>query len=132
MGDDFFHDNDFEGAVDLTPLLDAVFILIIFFAVASSFSKPVLDIILPTSETAAASKTKQDEIIVSINSEGEIFSGGVLYTRNNITDLMKQDMEKAINLYVDEKAPFDSFLVVLDCSRKEGRNNVFISTEKRQ
>ena len=131
MDDDFFRDDEFEGGVDLTPLLDAVFILIIFFAVATTFSKPVLDIILPESETASASDSANKEITVSINCEGIIISKGVNYTAENISELMKTDIDKAINLYVDEKAPFESFLLVLDSSRKEGRDNVYISTEKK-
>ena len=105
--------------------------LLFFFAVATTFSKPVLDIILPESETASASDSANKEITVSINCEGIIISKGVNYTAENISELMKTDIDKAINLYVDEKAPFESFLLVLDSSRKEGRDNVYISTEKK-
>ncbi len=132
MDNGFLHDDEFEGGIDLTPLLDAVFILIIFFAVATTFSKPVLDIILPASETAEVSGPSTAEITVSISREGEITSDGVLYTEDNIAELMRTDMEKPVNLYVDEKAPFESFLIVIDSSRKEGRDNVYISTEKKK
>ena len=132
MDDEFFSDNEFEGVIDLTPLLDAVFILIIFFAIATTFSKPVLDIILPVSETAESSGKSREEMTVSISRNGKITSEGVTYTEDNIEELMRTDMEKPINLYVDEKAPFDSFLIVIDSSRKEGRDNVYISTEKKK
>lgn len=132
MDDDFFGEDDYSGNVDLTPLLDAVFILIIFFAIAATFSKPVLDVILPESETAEEISVSEGEIAISINRKGEIIFDGKKYTEKNISTLMNKDRKKAIYLYIDEEAPFKSFLIVLDSSRKEGRDNVYISTEKKR
>ena len=70
----------------------------------------MLDIILPASETAEVSGPSTAEITVSISREGEITSDGVLYTEDNIAELMRTDMEKPVNLYVDEKAPLKVFL----------------------
>ncbi len=43
---------DEEPQIDLTPLIDCLFTLIIFFVLTMSFSRPVLEVILPESQTA--------------------------------------------------------------------------------
>ena len=46
------HDFDEDASIDLTPVIDVIFMLLIFFIMTTTFSKPVLDIVLPASETA--------------------------------------------------------------------------------
>ena len=46
------HDFDEDASIDLTPVIDVIFMLLIFFIMTTTFSKPVLDIVLPASETS--------------------------------------------------------------------------------
>jgi len=48
-----FLDDEFGADIDLTPLIDVVFMLLLFFILAASFSAPVLQVALPTARTAA-------------------------------------------------------------------------------
>ena len=43
------HDFDEDASIDLTPVIDVIFMLLIFFIMTTTFSKPVLDIVLPAS-----------------------------------------------------------------------------------
>lgn len=52
------HDFDEDASIDLTPVIDVIFMLLIFFIMTTTFSKPVLDIVLPASETAEESSRK--------------------------------------------------------------------------
>ena len=45
-------DFDEDINIDLTPLIDVIFMLLIFFIMTTTFSKPVIDIMLPASKTA--------------------------------------------------------------------------------
>lgn len=45
-----FEDDDLS--LDLTPLIDVIFMLVIFFVLTTTFSKPVIDMILPKSTSA--------------------------------------------------------------------------------
>ena len=47
-----FLDDDFDADIDLTPLIDVVFMLLLFFILAASFSQPVLQVALPAAGTA--------------------------------------------------------------------------------
>ena len=52
MTPNFFDNFEDEPQIDLTPLIDCLFMLIIFFVLTMSFSRPVLEIILPQAEHA--------------------------------------------------------------------------------
>ena len=52
------HDFDEDASIDLTPVIDVIFMLLIFFIMTTTFSKPVLDIVLPASETSEESSRK--------------------------------------------------------------------------
>ena len=60
---------DEEPQIDLTPLIDCLFMLIIFFVLTMSFSKPVLEIMLPESRSAIEQKADK-QIIVFVSQDG--------------------------------------------------------------
>lgn len=62
MLDDF----EEEDGIDITPLIDCVFMLLVFFIMTTTFSKPVLDIVLPKSEVATRLSERPREIVVSV------------------------------------------------------------------
>lgn len=54
---------DEEPSIDLTPLIDTIFMLLIFFIMTTTFSRPVLDILLPESEEAEVSGEHREQVI---------------------------------------------------------------------
>ena len=104
------HDFDEDASIDLTPVIDVIFMLLIFFIMTTTFSKPVLDIVLPASETAEESSRKNAELVISVKADG---------TRP----------EALLNLYVDEKAPFEAFVGVIDIARLKRGGHFVISTQ---
>ena len=60
------HDFDEDASIDLTPVIDVIFMLLIFFIMTTTFSKPVLDIVLPASDTAEESSRKNAELVISV------------------------------------------------------------------
>ena len=54
-------DLEEEPSIDLTPLIDTIFMLLIFFIMTTTFSRPVLDIVLPASSEAEASSEKREK-----------------------------------------------------------------------
>ena len=66
------HDFDEDASIDLTPVIDVIFMLLIFFIMTTTFSKPVLDIVLPASETAEESSRKNAELVISVKADGTI------------------------------------------------------------
>ncbi len=125
-----FNDDDDDLSIDLTPLIDVVFMLLIFFIMTTTFSKPVLDIILPKAETAAAPEEKSKEILVSITHNGTLFYQDKIIDMPTLVDKLRSDKEAVLNIYVDKSAPFEAFVNVVDMAKTEREGRFVISTEK--
>jgi len=132
MNNNFLFDEDAYSDIDLTPLIDVVFLLIIFFVLAASFSKPVLEIILPSSNTAEREQHDNGELLVEITNEGEIFYNNTLYNQDNIMQLLNADPTSTMVLHVDKEAPFKAFLLIIDSAKKINRNNIVVATDEEQ
>ena len=63
-----FDELEEEPRVDLTPLIDVIFMLVIFFVMTMTFSKPVLDVVLPAAQNSEVRK-KAAELVLSVNSD---------------------------------------------------------------
>ena len=122
-------EHEIEDHIDLTPLIDAMFLLLIFFIMATTFAKPVMDVILPHAESSAKTDSRQDQMLISIDSQGRIFHESREFSLETLPDLLSRHPELPVNFYVDEKAPFKSFVKVLDQARLKKRDQIVISTD---
>lgn len=128
MIEDFSLDREFDEEIDLTPLIDVVFILLIFFFITSTFIQPSLPVDLAKAESASASAEREEQLVITINADGTFFHEGVVMLREEIPQLIRANPELGINLFVDRAAPFESFLSVIDETRLLGRDDVSITT----
>ena len=118
---------------DLTPLIDVVFILLIFFIVTSSFKsdKFALDLTLPNSSSKQKVINKK-QINIEVNKKYIAFMG----TKVKLIDLQKhlekiQDKSKSININIDQDVPYKKVIEVLDILQLNSLNNIaFITKEK--
>ena len=125
---DFSLDNAFDAEMDLTPLIDVVFILLIFFFITSTFIQPSLPVTLAKAASATASTERKEQVGITIDAAGDFFNEGVPLARENISELIQANPGLGINLSVDRIAPFESFLKVIDDARLLGREDLSIST----
>ena len=67
-----YQQNDDDSAIDITPMLDIVFIMLIFFIVTASFVKESgIDVNRPSASTAV--RQEQGNILVAINQDNQIW-----------------------------------------------------------
>ncbi len=128
MIEDFSLDKEFDEEIDLTPLIDVVFILLIFFFITSTFIQPSLPVNLAKAASASASAERREQLVITIDADGTLFHEGVVLIREEIPALIRANPELGINLFVDRAAPFESFLSVIDETRLQGREDVSITT----
>ena len=117
-----------EPSIDLTPLIDTLFMLLIFFIMTTTFSRPVLDIILPASSEAEASAEKREQVI-SIKADGSLHYEGRMIDRSEVDAILAERPEALLNLYVDQKAPFEAFVEVVDIAKVRKGGRFVISTQ---
>lgn len=127
MTPNFFDNFEDEPQIDLTPLIDCLFMLIIFFVLTMSFSRPVLEIILPQAEHAEK-HSKRQEIVLSVKADGSLWLGDDVTTLEGLSATLDAAPEKLLNIFMDEKAPFSSFVAVVDLAKVKRAGKFVIST----
>ena len=128
-------------SMDLTPLIDVVFLLLIFFMVATNFSKfSSMDIKVPKS-TVENKNTAIETIEVLLNSNKilniRITTNGFVENQevveNNlnqkITDLLKANNNKNIILIADEVLDYGYIIKVMSILKEAGVEGISLKTE---
>ncbi|WP_018624845.1 ExbD/TolR family protein [Kangiella aquimarina] len=125
-----------ELQLNLTPLIDVVFLLLIFFMVSTSFKKES-KISLDLPEASGEIAEKLPEVIeISINKDGEVFVNGEgLINRQleTIKDAIKQvanDPATPLVINADAQAPYQSVISVMDAAGQVGFNNLTLATQQ--
>lgn len=67
-----------ELEINMTPMIDVVFMLLIFFMVATTFLDPEkeMDVRLPEAESGSESEVDPDKIVINVDESGRIVMGG--------------------------------------------------------
>ena len=131
---------DFEGRarihshLDIAPLIDIVFLLLVFFMLTSTFLVPeAIELELPESKSAIPAEVTP--IIVSLNQTGELAlndeSLSLEQLQQAIKPLIAQDVEAAITLKSDARTEVQLLLKVMDEIRAAGGTNVGLATMKK-
>jgi len=122
-----------EGAqIDLTPMLDVVFIMLIFFIVTASFIKEAgIEVNRPEAST---SQPKENvNILVAVNANNEIWMDkrriDVRAVRANIERLHAENPKGAVVIQADNESNTKTVTGVLDAAREAGVYDVSLATE---
>ncbi len=129
MDEMHFLENEFEADIDLTPLIDVVFMLLLFFILASTFSLPVLPVALPKAGTAERGADDSTRLVLTIDAEGILYHQAAPIAAQDVPGLLAAGAEGPVELRVDRAAPFDAFVGVMDHLRACGRSNVLITAK---
>ena len=129
-----FKKNREESEINITPMLDIVFIMLIFFIVTTSFVKEIsIDVNRPTKSPIKEQK-KSEVISVRISGEGQIFVQDRLITldavRANIESSLALNPEATVVVVSDREADAGFLVKVIDQSRLAGARNVSLAAQK--
>lgn len=122
-----------EATIDMTPMLDVVFIMLIFFIVTASFVKEAgIDVNRP--EAATAVKKDRANILVAISDKGEIWINkrrvDVRAVQANIERLHAENPQGSVVIQADKKATTETLIKVMDASRAAGVFDVSIAAQE--
>ena len=121
-----------ESAIDMTPMLDIVFIMLIFFIVTASFVKEAgIDVNRPGAVTAE--KKEKASILVAITDKGEIWIDkrpvDVRAVRANIERLRAENPQGSVVIQADKESKNGLLVKVMDAARQAGVENVSLAAE---
>ena len=128
---DDIHADEEENEINLTPMLDVVFIMLIFFIVTASFIKEAgIDVNRPDAPVTE-SKPEDANILVVINANDEIWIDRRLIDpralRANIERLHAENPQGSVVIKADKKSTNKMLVTVMDSSRNAGVYNISIA-----
>ena len=117
-------------AIQLAPLIDIVFLILIFFMVTSVYGalESEVDITLPTADSAVQTERNRGEIFINLRADGAIVVNNQEHTIPELQELLHQVAELfpggAVIIRGDQSAVLGRAIEVLDCCRKADIQNV--------
>ena len=131
----FKEDNKSENQINILPMIDIIFAILSFFIISSLFLSRIdsIEINLPESSTSIIEKNKP--LIISIDSNEQIYFKEKLISINNISGIIKASLGELENsliiLRADASLKHGFIIKVLDELRKIEKLKIGISTIKK-
>lgn len=121
-----------EAPINLMPLIDMVFLLLIFFLVATTFAQEEreINIQLPGTSLAQALSAPPQQVIINILADGTTKVGGRTYDRRQLSDMLSrvadEQPDREVLIRADERSIVKYFAGVAGLCRRVGINEVKI------
>lgn len=126
-----------DTTINLTPLIDVVFLLLIFFMVSTSFTRETqIKLELPKADVEKM-QTKPDSVEISIDKEGRLFVNGKALVNSKIetlkravSSLLNDSKSNPVIISADANTPYQSVVLAMDAASQLGINNLKMATQK--
>jgi len=130
------HRETDEAEINITPMLDIVFIMLIFFIVTTSFVKEKgLEVSRPSSSPPKEIKKNKGPIVVKIDANGNIMLKGRLLERKAVeANLEREKAEKPdspLIIAAHPDAETDALVTILDAAEAVGVGSVSVATTRK-
>ena len=132
-------DKDLDGGLDepvlnLTPMIDVVFLLLIFFMVATTFLDPErqIDIDLPQAESGERVERTPEEVVINVFRDGRIRLGDrevdTVQLEEALVHAARRDPETPVTIRGDRLVHHQDVVMVMDACSKAGLSNLAVGT----
>jgi biopolymer transport protein ExbD len=123
-------DDAAEGGIDMSPMIDCVFILLIFFIVTTTFVEET-GIEVDKPQAASASRLEKTSILIALTAQGSVVYGGREIGISGVQPLVKRMLQKEnlpVILQADAAAPYGIAVRVVDEAKLAGASKVSLAT----
>jgi biopolymer transport protein ExbD len=120
-------------ALDLTPMLDVIFLLLVFFLLTSIFARPLLELELP--QAASGRAASEPEISLTILPDETLVLNDRLVSWGELPVVLEgllaaRKGERQVSLRSDRGVPFGRVVEVMDLAKRAGAENIAVVTER--
>ena len=127
-------ETESDTQVQMAPLIDCVFLLLIFFLVTQALREihPELPLDLPDAGASVKAKAVENTVIISVTKDGTIHVGGQAVTTRTLLTKLRDHARRPdarVRIDGDRAAAFQHIAYVLDLCQFEGLNNVGVRTK---
>lgn len=135
----FFRQKKQEITVNLTPLIDVVFLLLIFFMVSTSFTRETqIKLELPKASVEPLD-TKPETLEISIDKEGRYFVNGKGLVNESLETLkaalkpsIDSNKDTPVIISADANTPYQSVVTAMDATSQLGVVNLQMATQRNE
>lgn len=123
-------DDGNEGAIDLSPMIDCVFILLIFFIVTTTFVEET-GVQVDKPQAASASRLEKTSIMIALTAKGEVVYGGREIGISGVQPLVRRMLQKEdlpVIIQADSAVPSGLMVRIVDQAKLGGAEKVSIAT----
>lgn len=122
-----------DGEINMSPLIDIVFILLIFFIVTTVFKNdPGVEVNVPQANSATV--MKGESVMLAVSRDGQVYHGGRNIGLEGVQDVVRafvlENEDVPIVVQCDVNALHGKVLMVVDEARLAGAKQVFSATER--
>ncbi|SBS34247.1 Biopolymer transport protein ExbD [Marinomonas spartinae] len=124
--------------INLTPLIDVVFLLLLFFVISTTFNhRSELTIDLPSSEAGAPANDNSKDVDIVVTADGQyVINGQTLINEKTntlvqgIKEVSHGDYSRPLIITADAKAPYEMVLKIYDAASQLGITKIAHTTQK--
>lgn len=121
-------------SIEMTPMIDMVFLLLIFFLVATTFQQTEreMQIVLPVASASEPISALLQEIVINVDAEGRFFLGGrrvsVEDLKTIVTEAVAVNPGQKVTVRGDRDSAFANIVTVLDVCKHVGIQEPYLDT----
>ena len=115
--------------VDISPLLDVVFILLIFFIVSAVFVRES-GVEIDRPQAVSASRLADQSVLIALTAQGQVWHNGMQIGMAGVTPLIKQMPDKPIVIQADKAVNAGLLIQLLDLCKLAGNSHVSVATKE--
>lgn len=126
--------SDADINIDLTPVIDMVFLLLIFFLVATTFQQTEreMKIALPAASAASPISAALRELVVNVDAQGKIVVNGRTMEADHLREIVTQavaaNSEQKVTVRGDRTTAYANIVRVLDICKGAGIQEPYLDT----
>ena len=129
---EFERPKSISEALRITPLIDIIFLLLLFFMLTSVFVQPGLPVDLPEAATAEFQE-EQTGVVIYISRFGDIALNEQRVAFDDLAVMIAEQLQRSsrpqVTIQADKEVAFGLFVRVLDAAKEAGGEDLIISAE---
>ncbi len=125
------------SSLSLTPLIDVVFLLLVFFLVAARFEKEDYEmaVVLPSASEAQPLIVEPKELFVNIDQQGDYYVDGHVLSRDEVEGVLRQavannPVSQSVVIRADKRVQFDYVVAVMNLCNRTGIRDYSVTTQQ--
>ena len=125
----FRQESKKSALIELTPLIDVIFILLLFFMLTATFADPAVTLDLPSGQNTRAPDDR--DLVVSLTADGRLFLDDEAVSRDELEVLLVSEIRNGVNPSVvlrgERKVLYEELFSLLDFLKSVGVEEVSLS-----